>query len=742
MDGMSRLIKLLFTMTRWERWTLLGLSILFAGSFLGLFRFFYISNTVLMPAPGGTYIEGSVGDLQPLNPWFTVQNDVNRDIVSLVFAGLLKYNPQTKKIEEDLASVQVSSDSTKYTLRLKDNLFWHDSTVQKPHPVTADDVLFTYKTIQDPQFPNPLLQQNFRGVRIAKIDERTVQFTLDQPYSFFPSNLTLGLLPKASFDGISVSKLDLATDFGYAPVGAGPYKLRHIVQTDVSTEITLERFDRSIPPPYRLDRVVFRIFPDYSSLLSDLRNLQGVRLVPRNDRAEPMIPKNFTARNYTLPQYVAVFFNLERPALQDRSLRLGLQLGTDKQALATSVQESVLVDTPLLELDTSNWRYQYDPEAAQGALFESNWNLPEKIRLQRLLEDDEAANAGALKVDPVVFLQTGSVLTFSGSYVDVPPGSRVNGVPVVTSPTSTGTWLVALPAVRSGTGAVQYGRNVVRLTDPKGKILDTVYVFRAKDAQEYSRALDEQALVRDFIRTRAGKPGRQVNAQQMYFANGMLRLRKPDDPVNVRKNDKGDQLVLRLLTSNSPPEYRKVAAFLQKSWATMGVKLIIDIPSTREEFQNKLLTREYDVLLFGQSLLDNLDSYSYWHSSGAQQLTGNPKDLRQDAYNLSQYVSPKADQMLETIRRTRDEKERAEALRDLRDILAKDVPAIFLYSPLYTFAHHAYIQGVELGSLSLHSDRFLTLQKWYVRQNRVFKPGKGWLSIFTWVPSLLVTQRP
>jgi peptide/nickel transport system substrate-binding protein len=120
-----------------------------------------------------------------------------------------------------------------------------------------------------------------------------------------------------------------------------------------------------------------------------------------------------------------------------------------------------------------------------------------------------------------------------------------------------------------------------------------------------------------------------------------------------------------------------------------------------------------------------------------QRITGNEKDLQRDAYNLSQYKSFKADSLLETIRKTGDEKERIRSLKELQDILKEDVPAIFLYSPVYTYAHRQKILGIELGNLSLHSDRFLTLHKWYVREGRVFKTGQSWLSFFSWLPSLV-----
>src|SRR3989344_5014406 len=353
---MNRFLHLLTSLSRLERWVLGVLIILFMVSTGVLMRKFYIENTMLIPSTGGTYIEGSVGELQQLNPWFTVTNDVNRDIVSLVFSGLLKYNPETKQIEEDLAKLDVSNDGMIYKVQLKEDLFWHDSTEEKPHPVTADDVVFTYSVLEDPTFPNDLLKQNYRGVDIEKIDDRTVRFKLDEPYSFFASNLTLGLLPKNAFYGIPVNKLNQTLDFSLKPIGAGPYKLKNIVQTELSTEVTLERFKRNFPPPYRLERVVLRIFPDYQTLLADLGNLDGVRLVPRDKNGDPIVPRRFAPMTYSLPQYVALFLNLERPFLQDQKLRLALQLGTDKQQIVDAVREKNIVDTPLLEIDVSDWR--------------------------------------------------------------------------------------------------------------------------------------------------------------------------------------------------------------------------------------------------------------------------------------------------------------------------------------------------------------------------------------------------
>lgn len=718
---------------KWEKWILAALGLAFVASLSILLIRFYWQSTILVPTTGGTYIEGSVGELLPWNPWFIVTNDVNRDVVSLVFSGLLRYNPQTKQIEDDLATVEISKDRRVYTAYLKDDIYWHDSTQKNPHPVTADDVVFTFTSVQDPAFPNSLLRQNFQGVTIQKVDERTVRFTLDEPYHFFPSNLTLGLLPQASFAGIPVHNFDRTVDFGFQPVGAGPYRFKSLIQTELNVEVTLERSPRSLPPPYRLDRVVFRIFPDYQSLLTDLKDLDGIRLVPHNSKGEPAIPNHFRARNYSLPQYVGLFFNLSRSALKDTNLRLGLQLGTNKQEITDQLVNAAIVDTPLLEIDTTDWRYVFDAEAAQGALYESQWYFPEKIRLQHLLQQKEANDVGPFSLSPIVLLQTGAHLRVTGTYAGR-TGLRVNGIPVEPDPTASGSWIVNLPG-GVGTGALLTGENLVRFADDTGRILDSFYIWRTTSPDEYALADREQQLVEQFVQSRGSAlpADQRITIKDLTMERGFLRRRQEDDPVGVRINDAGKTLVLTLLTSPSPPEYRTVAETVKRQWAQLGVDVIIEVPETREAFEERLLLRDYDVLLFGQSLLDNLDSYPYWHSSGMQKATKNRNELKLDAYNLSQYASVEADQLLEAIRTTLDDTVRSSSLSKLEAVLKRDVPAIFLYTPLYTFAHRDQILGIELGNLSLHSDRFLTLYRWYVKQERVFKPGMHWTSFPSWI---------
>ncbi len=727
--------------------------------FLGfLARRFYVQHTYLAPATGGTYIEGSVGFFQPVIPWFLSSSDVNKDIASLIFAGLLRYNPETTLIEGDVADVEVSVDGRTYTAILKNGITWHDHTEEQPRPVTADDVVFTFKTIQDEAFPNQLLQQNFNGVEIEKINDTTVTFVLDEPYSFFLSNLTLGLLPEHLLADVPVAYLDQAYDFGERPVGCGPFKFESISYSELSTEVSLKKFQSTASTIYNFDEVVFRIFPDYLTLLSDLRNLNGVRLVPSNEDGQPIIPKRFTPLYYSLPQYVALFFNLDSPILKDVSLRLGLQLGTNKEDIIKIVSNDgsegalnagvpKIIDTPLLEINNDDWQYLYDPVAAQGALFESDWNFPEKIRMQELWEQSDVNTTGVLRAPYASFLPDGAVLILTGSLADVTLPATINGSLLEVNTNNTEEWIVAISTL--GERKLAPGINVLKLTElavesedeeiarAKDVIIDSFIHYRATEQEEYDSVMAEQELVSRFIDTVNPDvliaESKQLTSADVILEKGYLRERTAQDPVDIRVNDEGERLTLTLLTSSTPEIYPIIAERIADAWQELGVHVSVIVPENIADFEDKVVKRDYDLVLYGQSLLDNLDSYPYWHSSGIQLSKDGQTDLRIDAYNLSQYKNKEADKLLEHIRRTNREDERNDALDRLRTQLKEDVPAIFLYSPLYTFAYNEDLQGVRIGRPSLHSDRFFSMQYWFKENTRRFKDNVSWADFPGWI---------
>ncbi|MFH1012627.1 MAG: ABC transporter substrate-binding protein, partial [Candidatus Peregrinibacteria bacterium] len=200
---------------------------------------FYDQHAEMLPAEGGTYIEGAVGKVGTLNPLLAQQGSITHDITQLIFSGLTKYDPETREMVADLADYTVSENGKEYTFVIKERAVWHDGK-----PVTSNDVLFTYESvIKNPSFKGVVLNYNdYSGMKLSKVDERTVQFLLEKPDSFFLVKTMTGLLPEHLLANVPVTLIG-DSPFSLEPVGTGGYRFVSMLPVNNHMEVSLEAFD-------------------------------------------------------------------------------------------------------------------------------------------------------------------------------------------------------------------------------------------------------------------------------------------------------------------------------------------------------------------------------------------------------------------------------------------------------------------------------------------------------------------
>jgi len=116
-----------------------------------LCRNFYLGNTEIQPAEGGVFVEGVLGQPRFINPIYSQASDVDRDLVELIFSGLMKYDENGKIVPDLAEEVKILEDGRVYEVSLKENLFW-----QNDSPLSADDVIFSVETIQNSDVKSPL----------------------------------------------------------------------------------------------------------------------------------------------------------------------------------------------------------------------------------------------------------------------------------------------------------------------------------------------------------------------------------------------------------------------------------------------------------------------------------------------------------------------------------------------------------------------------------------------------------
>ena len=326
----------------------------------------------------GIYTEGLVAKsgIQNINPLFVDYNEADREVSALVFSGLMKYDLENQAVVDDMATLTISEDKMEYTFVLREGLKWHDG-----NPVTIDDVYFTYHDIiLSESFQNEILKTNFAGVLIEKIDESTIKFRLEKPNIFFVSNFIIGVLPEHILGGVDPYDL-LQDNFNKNPIGSGPYMVTEPVEafSDGRTQITLERNPYYYSEPSEVEYHRFIVYPTMEQLIEEINSVNSVVKVTGNYILDFQNNERFELLAYELPQYVAVFMNMESEILKEsEGVRLALQKAIDKDELLLDFVDKIRVDTPLMELSQEDWEYQADIEQAQGSLKDAGYNYPEE----------------------------------------------------------------------------------------------------------------------------------------------------------------------------------------------------------------------------------------------------------------------------------------------------------------------------------------------------------------------------
>ncbi|MBN1978169.1 MAG: peptide ABC transporter substrate-binding protein [Anaerolineae bacterium] len=371
-------------MTRHIRWQILLilLGVVLVGILLAYLAINY--TTVLRPGYGGTYVEGIAGFPHRLNPLLSGYDDVERDVCALLFSGLTRMNA-SGEVEPNLAQWDPPSpDGLTYIFRLRQDARWHDGT-----PVTADDVIFTIGLLQDPKFPGPpeMGANVWRTVKVEKISNLAVRFTLAEPYAPFLDYTTFGLLPEHLLEGTRAANL-LTEPFNLQPVGNGPFQLEEIeVEEGTITSMVLKPSTHYYGPQPHLGRIQLRFYPTHQAAINayEAGEVEGIAQIPATDlpRAKALPTLNlFSAQT---AEYGIVILNLNRddlPFFQETEVRQALLYALDRQRIVDQVLagQALVTHGPLLP---DNWahddgirHYEHDPEKASALLEEADWKLP------------------------------------------------------------------------------------------------------------------------------------------------------------------------------------------------------------------------------------------------------------------------------------------------------------------------------------------------------------------------------
>jgi len=243
------------------RWQLI--IILITGLIVGILLLIQQGNPGLpgestpMPVSGGIYTEAILGQFLRLNPFLDIYNSPDRDVDSLIFSGLVKFDSQGLPQPDLAESWGISQDGTLFNFSLREEIFWHDGA-----PITTEDVLFTVGLLQSGNALIPEdLSQFWDEIQVNVLSEKLIQFALPEAFSPFLDYLTFGILPEHLLGGLSLDEM-IDDPYNLAPVGSGPFKFgRLLIEENKIVGVVLQANESYYEGRPFLDEIVFRYYP-------------------------------------------------------------------------------------------------------------------------------------------------------------------------------------------------------------------------------------------------------------------------------------------------------------------------------------------------------------------------------------------------------------------------------------------------------------------------------------------------
>lgn len=335
--------------------------------FIGLIIFCaLIAFTACKGASGGesAIVIGVQASPISLDP--RVATDAEGDkIANLLCEGLFVKNEKLEAVPAIAEKYETLSDVS-YRFYLRPDVKFYDGSL-----LTADDVVYTFKSVIDGVVTSPL-RSSFEKIKdVVAESQTTVRIDLKEPYAPFLSvMLTRGIVSKKAAEANKDT-------FGKSPVCAGPYKVVRFVPDSVTIIESNPLYFGVQPTAKKLE---FQVIKDDN--IRVLKLIKGdIDLV--QNAIPPMLVDSVLKNKDVLKMedtgivmsYMG--FNLTDPVLSKKKVREAIAYAIDRDEIISHRWKGMAVKANSI-LSPSNWaydptlmQYNYDPEKAKKLLDEA-----------------------------------------------------------------------------------------------------------------------------------------------------------------------------------------------------------------------------------------------------------------------------------------------------------------------------------------------------------------------------------
>ena len=197
-------------------------------------------------------------------------------------------------------------------------------------------------------------------------------------------------------------------------------------------------------------------------------------------------------------------------------------------------------------------------------------------------------------------------------------------------------------------------------------------------------------------------------AQSILVKDGWVANK---DGILAKKIKKQTTLLQFSISTGDTPELKLAAELLKADFEKIGARVDLKIFEIGSLNQDVIRPRKYDALFFGQVISHESDLFAFWHSS----------QRNDPGLNIAMYTNSKVDKLLQDSLTTSDRDARIKKYMAFQDELAKDKPAIFVYSPDFIYIVAKNLGGLDLNQITIPADRWNSVFNWHTETEKIWK---------------------
>ncbi len=158
----------------------------------------YLQSQAPVGKFGGTFVSSTIGEgPKTFNP-FNSKDNISSQMSDIMYDGLVTTDPVTGDTIPKLAK-SFTVNGKEYIVKLRHGIKWSDGK-----PITADDVVFTWRNIIFDGFGNTSTRDSIvidgKLPAVEKLDDYTVKFVTPEPFAPFLRMLATPIAPKHFFE--------------------------------------------------------------------------------------------------------------------------------------------------------------------------------------------------------------------------------------------------------------------------------------------------------------------------------------------------------------------------------------------------------------------------------------------------------------------------------------------------------------------------------------------------------------